>query len=233
MNSNKIQFRNSIVAYPSYSDQIFESIKDMIIRGDYKPGDRLYEKEISRSLGISRSPIREALQRLSTEGLVRIVPRIGTFVSCLTLEEVLEFYDVRLPLEVTAVRLAIERADQTQINRLSDLLDRTRKRIIQNDQSQYPWNLDFHLQIVRCSKNKKLYDILGMINAQLILVRHQSSCEVGRTEEVFNEHTQIFEALRDKDLEKAEQFMKAHLYNAKENVTRILKNPQLAREGII
>ncbi len=131
MKSEQIKFHNSITTAPSFTEQVSDSIKDLILRGVYEPDQRLNEKEISRSLGISRSPIREAIQRLNNEGLVRLSARKGAFVASLNLNEIMELYEVREPLEVAAVRLAADRADQSQLNYFSNSLQQT-KILIEN-----------------------------------------------------------------------------------------------------
>src|SRR5215218_7099701 len=98
-------FRNT-----SYAEQARTLLRRSILNGVYGPGQRLKEMEISRVLGISRSPVREAIQGLANEGLVRIAPQKGAFVANLNATEVAELYEVREALEIMAVRLAAERA---------------------------------------------------------------------------------------------------------------------------
>ena len=140
----------------SYLDQISDLLKDAILRGTYQPGQKLNEAELSRSLGTSRVPIREAFQKLASEGLIKLMPFRGAFVHKLSLEEILELYEVREVLESTAARLAVLRAEQDQLEELALFLDRTKAEIEESGYSAYPWNFDFHQQIARCAKNKKL-----------------------------------------------------------------------------
>lgn len=204
-----------------YTDQVFNSIKEIIIRGDYQPGQRIGEVELAKHLGVSRSPIREAIQRLGQEGLVTLIPHKGAFVTSLSLNEIGDLIDVREALEVKAVILASERANEKDLKGVSDSLNAARNALINNRHTQYPWNLDFHLQIAKCSKNKKLQQKVYEINAQLLLIRFKSGSEKGRARQAYAEHSEILKALQKGDAAKAKALMKRHIRTFYENIEKL------------
>ena len=204
-----------------YTDQVFNSIKEIIIRGDSQPGQRIREVELAKNLGVSRSPIREAIQRLGQEGLVTLVPHKGAFVTCLSLNEVADLVDVREALEVKSVILASERADEKDLKGVSNSLNTAKHALIDNRRTQYPWNLDFHLQIAKCSKNKKLEQKVYETNAQLLLIRFKSGSEKGRASQAYAEHSEILEALQRRDAAEAQALMKKHIHIFYKNIKKL------------
>lgn len=211
-----------IINVPSHTIQIHEIMKESILGGKYKPGDRLNETELAESLGVSRSPIREAIQRLAMERLVELVPRRGVFVAKLTLEMVEELFELREVLEIKSAELAAIRITEDELNKLSKLLVDTSEAIQRKQYRQYPWNLDFHKQIANCTRNRYLEEKIYDINAHLLLLRQKSSAEIGRAAKAFQEHNKIFEALKKRDANLANQLMKEHIHLSKKNVISLL-----------
>jgi DNA-binding GntR family transcriptional regulator len=220
--NKKIEFYQTPLNPSSLTDQACNLIKDVILKGGYEPNQRLNEVELSNSFGISRSPIREAIQRLANDGLVKLLPRRGAFVSNFSSKEVEEILELRECLEVMAVRLAVERADQSQYSKLLELLNETGDVIERNRYTFYPWDSDFHLKIAECAKNEKLQDNIYKVNAQILLIRYRSGSKSGRAKEALNEHTEIYKALYERNREKSEQLMMRHLLNSKDNIMKFI-----------
>jgi DNA-binding GntR family transcriptional regulator len=200
----------NMVRTTSYTEQAREVIKHLIFNGTYQPGERLKEGDLSRALGISRGPVREAIQSLANEGLVKLAPQRGAFVSTFDLEEIRELYEVREALEGLAARLAAEKSVDEDIEGLFEFLKAT-GHALENDSALYPRDLDFHQQICRLAGNGKLLDHVSQIHAQLQLARSRSSSKPGRARRAYEEHLKIYEAIKSRDLEEAERAMKAHL----------------------
>lgn len=213
---------NKVTTVPLYVVQVYEMLKKSILDGEYSPGDRLNESELAESMGVSRSPIREAIQRLAKEGLVEIIPRKGLFVTKLTLEMVEELFELREVLEIKSAELAANRITDDDLNQISKLLTDTSDVIKKKQYQQYPWNLDFHTQIASCTRNRYLEEKIYDINAHLLLIRQRSSSETGRAEKAFKEHKKIYEALRKRDANLAKQLMKEHIHFSRENVILLL-----------
>ena len=198
----------------SYTEQAREVIKHLIFNGTYEPGDKLKEAELSRTLGISRSPVRQAIQSLANDGLVRLVPQRGAFVSSFDLEEIKEIYEVREALEVTAARLAAVRADPARLDKLKGVLEETRATLERGELVAYPLDLDFHQEISSLTRNRKLAGAISEINTQLQLARLKSASKPGRAREAYEEHITIFEAIEEQAPEKAAEAMRTHLENS-------------------
>ncbi len=211
----------------SLTDQACNLIKQVILGNKYGPNQKLNEVELSSSLGVSRGPIREAFQRLSYEGLVKLVPNKGAFVINFSLKEVEDIYELRGYLEIMAVKLAAERADQSDDRKLSDLLKATERMIEKNRNTSYPWDSDFHVQIARCTKNQKLEEYINKLNAQTHLIRYRSGSKYGRAAEAFKEHVEIYRALCERNCEKAEQLMVHHIRTSKNNIMQLISHGEL------
>ena len=207
----------------SYAEQTRMLLRRSILDGVYAPGQRLKEVEISRDLGISRSPVREAIQALANEGLVRIAPQKGAFVANLDATEVAELYEVREGLEIMAVSLAAERAETLRIMDLKELLEATRSSLDRQESVGYPRNLDFHRHLSSLSGNRKLAQEVNEINSQLKLARLRSACKPGRAEQAYEEHLTIFNALRRRNPEAAADAMREHIRHGKDNMLSMLK----------
>lgn len=194
----------------------------MILNGTYGPGQRLKEVEISQALGISRSPVREAIQALANEGLIKIILQKGAFVANFDTNEVKELYEVREALEVMAVKLATERAKDPQVEELEGFLKDTEAALDSNESTNYPRALDFHKQIADLGHNQKLAEKVAEINSQSELVRLRSASAPGRATQAYEEHIAIFDAIRQRDSEEAMRQMRRHIRNGKANILGVL-----------
>jgi DNA-binding GntR family transcriptional regulator len=221
------KFYKQPLAPSSLTDQACNLIKEVILSDKYSPNQKLNEVELSNSLGVSRGPIREAFQRLAYEGLVKLVPNKGAFVISFSLKEVEDIYELREYLEIMAIKLATERADQSDYRKLSDLLKATERMIEKNRYTSYPWDSDFHLQIVRCTKNQKLEEYINKLYAQMRLIRYRSGSKDGRAAEAFKEHAEICEALCERNCKKAEQLMVNHIRTSRDNTMQLIYRLEL------
>ena len=139
-----------------------------------RAGDRLNEVEIAAELAVSRGPLREAMQRLARDGLVRIESHRGAFVRVLDADEVTALFEVRVSLERTAAALAAERAGDDEIAELRGLIASSRGAVEGAAEPHYPERLDLHDLIVRCTRNPALIRYLRLVNQELKLVRARS-----------------------------------------------------------
>jgi DNA-binding GntR family transcriptional regulator len=163
-------------------DKISDAIRDAILRGDLRPGEKLVELELMKTLGVSRAPLRDAFWLLEKQGYVRMVPHKGTSVIDLSLEEVKDIYAIRAVLEAWVVALAKKRAqskDLRELRRIYREMDRTARNgdLIAN----FRVDLEFHQTLWQLSGNRKLEDILNNICPSLfsyLLIRYQGSPSV-------------------------------------------------------
>jgi len=206
----------------TYSEQARDVIRGLIFDGTYRPGQRLKEAELSRDLGISRAPTREAIQALANEGLVEIVPHKGAVVATFDAARVRELYEVREALEVMAARLAAEKASERQLDELRELLKDTANVIEGDESTPYPKDLNFHHHLFRLTGNPRLREMAAEIYAQLRLAMLWSGSAPGRAREAHEEHSAVFEAVRTKDPDGAEKAMRDHVRSGLENMANIL-----------
>jgi DNA-binding GntR family transcriptional regulator len=208
---------------PPIAIQAAEIIRGKILQGVFSPGERLNEVDLSESLQISRSPIREAFQRLSQEGLVVLVPRKGAFVSMPNAKDIENLFEVREVIEPLAVALAAKKATDLQINQIEELLNNTERTVEKNEYRQYPWDLDYHKQLASCSNNRVLEDMVYQINMGLQIARSRSSAEYGRARGALDEHRAILEAVKMRNAKLARKAMNLHIASAKKNIHRIIE----------
>lgn len=206
----------------TYSEQAREVIRHLIFNGTYRPGQRLKEVEISRELGISRAPVREAIQNLANEGVVELVTHKGAIVAEFDADEVRQLYEVREALEVMAAGLAARRASARQLEKLRELLDTTTAAIEGGASASYPRDLDFHTRILEMARNPKLEEAASEVQAQVQLARSRSGSTPGRASVAYQEHEAVFEALQEKNSEKAERAMRKHIRNGLKNTMETL-----------
>ncbi|WP_066255142.1 GntR family transcriptional regulator [Neobacillus drentensis] len=199
----------------SIREHAYKYLKEMILEGELKAGDRLIERELAGKLGISRTPIREALFRLESQGFVKTVPRKGVVVSNISENEVIEVFTILASLEVLAVKLAARRMDrETQVE-----LDQKIEELIElKEQAEENFNLE-HIQMNRlinkASKSPKLFEILSGLIDYIHMSANMGYETPGRRIESLKEHIDIMTALRDKEAEMAEYLMRIHIENSK------------------
>ena len=199
----------------SIREHAYNYLKEMILEGELKAGDRLIERELAGKLGISRTPIREALFRLESQGFVKTVPRKGVVVSNISENEVIEVFTILASLEVLAVKLAAGRMDkETQLE-----LDQKIKELMElTDQAEENFNLE-HIEMNRlinkASKSPKLFEILSGLIDYIHMAANMGYETPGRRKESLKEHIDIMKALRDKEAEMAEYLMRIHIENSK------------------
>ncbi|MFP3461555.1 GntR family transcriptional regulator [Arthrobacter globiformis] len=186
-------------------------IRELIISGDFAPGSRLRERELSQSLDVSRVPVREALQQLEAEGFIDTSPRRGATVKQITLRDVNELFDVRLSLEVLAARLAAQAAAHGEPSlRLRQVMDRAEEATRARDQAQIPLlNTALHAEIVSMGGNTLLEysmkPLLGRMQWLFTLTGHrdpQVQCA---------EHLSLCQAIYDGKAELAAALAFAHV----------------------
>lgn len=203
----------------SIREHAYLYLKELILEGEFKAGDRLIERELASKLNISRTPIREALFRLESQGFVKTVPRKGVVVSNISKNEVLEVFTILGSLEVLAVKLAAQRMDkQTQLE-----LDQKIQELLElEEQAEENFNFE-HIEMNRlinkASKSPKLYEILSGLIDYIHMAANMGYETPGRRKDSLKEHIAIMSALRDKESELAEYLMRIHIENSKKAYT--------------
>ena len=197
----------------SFSDRVERALRDRILHGEVAPGARLNEVEIAGELGVSRGPIREALQRLASDGLVELQAHRGAFVRRLGPAEVRDLFEVRMALETTAARLAAQRATDAQLADLDALVHAGAEPIGHAD-VRFQGARDLHARLAEATANPALAAHLTLVNQELRLLRTRSGEVPARAEHAVAEHAEIVAAVRAGDADGAAAAMEAHLRSA-------------------
>ncbi|MCH6264794.1 MULTISPECIES: GntR family transcriptional regulator [Neobacillus] len=198
--------------------RIYENLKAAIIKGDLQAGNRLTETEVAKQMKVSPTPVREAFRRLAAEGLVKIVPWKGVVIQSFSDEEVKEAYQCREALETLAIRLAVENIDEEGIERIRVLLEQSFE--AENETEIVRLNSEIHSVIIEYARNAKLKMLLGLVSDVIYHDRNISAYNSSRREKINAEHLEIFQALKEKNADKAEQAMRVHIQNGLEYINQ-------------
>lgn len=198
----------------------YKSIKDYILVGRLGEDSRLTEEFLSTQLGISKSPIREALNRLEAEGLIRIEARRGAYLRSFSLKEVADLYDLREALEIHAVRTG--NFSEELLKELHKNGKRLREYLKQNEKGKYiDEDMRFHALIARATGNAKLCDVLENLQNQIWLFRRKTYDISSST--AVDYHDRILDALEAGDRERAEKTMREHISQVRNKLIDFLE----------
>ena len=204
------------------AERVFQELQQAIVRGELAPGSKITEPGLSRTYGISRGPLREAMRRLEVHRLIERVPHVGARVVKLSMQELLELFDVREALESMAARLAASNMTAEEIAGLREVLAvHEQQADLRKGEAYYQreGDLDFHYRIVQGSHNRMLVTMLCDDLYYLVrLYRTQFSASGSRPQRAFQEHHRIVDAIEAGDGELAELLMRRHVSASRANV---------------
>lgn len=199
----------------SFSDQVERALRDRILQGRYLPGGRLNEVEISTELGVSRGPVREAMQRLARDGLVVLQAHRGAFVRRLEPAEVRDLFEVRIALECAVAARASERATDEQRARLLELRETAEiDPSGPNADARFQGARDIHALLAEAASNPVLAAQVESVNQELLLLRTQSGQVPDRAHDAIAEHGELVDAVLSGDPVRASAAMENHLRHA-------------------
>ena len=193
-------------------EQVRDRLREDILAGRLEPGTELSEVALAKDFGTSRGPLREALGRLASEGLVTITPRRGAVVAQLSREEFIDAYQVREALETLAVRLAVPLMSDAEIAHLRELCE-LMDRAARDDEVRvfFDTNNSFHEALVRGSRNRKLHDVHRMLVGQMVPYLPRSLELRGNLQQTVAEHQAILAAIEERDVERAAALLAEHI----------------------
>jgi DNA-binding GntR family transcriptional regulator len=198
-------------------------LREAILDGVLKPACWLRELELAQELSVSRTPVREALKRLSVEGLIILTAGQGAMVAPLTIEDILQVYVVRENLEGLAARLAAKHGTRQDLERLEEVSDRMRRSVAEGRLSDLArLNIEFHKAIREAADNRYLDRFLTQVEHEVRRFGRTTFEFPGRADEALAEHTRIVEAIARGDTEVAERLAIEHMRNARELRVRML-----------
>lgn len=200
----------------------YEHIRRNILDSTVSVGTALSEYQLAKEIGVSRTPVREALKRLEHEGLVRTVARRGTFVADLSVRDIVEIYQVRIQLEAFAARVAAERIEPSEVDDLLEELDRA-ENLVPRGRLEAAREHDRHLhrQIIESTSNVRLARILMTLDDQVHRIRERAMGHAARVPATLIEHRAVLQAIKTRDGAAAEKAMRDHLQAARDNAVQM------------
>jgi DNA-binding GntR family transcriptional regulator len=208
----------------TFADRAYAALKDVIVTLDIydKPGDvRLDERQIANDLGISRTPVREAMAQLEREGFVRSVPRRGIYVVRKTRAEVSELITAWAALESMAARLITQNATDREIAELRQMFAKFENGELHARLDEYSdVNIEFHQTIIRLSRNSVLIDLAENLFTHMRMIRRKTIGEEDRADRSIRDHMNIIQAIEARDTERAEDLVRNHALGLAEHVAR-------------
>ncbi len=217
----------------SLSGRVYNQIKALILCNGILPGQKLHHQELSERLGVSRTPVREALTRLAQEGYVSLLPNRGFTCKEIGMQEAEELYDLREALEAFAVEAATAKMTETKLDELSAMMSvygaDVQKRF---SRERLIYDQDFHLGIARAAGNETLVKQLARVFERIILKRRTDGLyDSARGLAAHQEHVEIFSAMKRRDAAEAVRLVRRHIKKGKENVLADLRNREEIRGG--
>jgi DNA-binding GntR family transcriptional regulator len=206
-----------------------DSLREMIRKGTLKKGDRILEEAMCQAIGVSRTPLREALRILNAEGLIELTPNRGATVAQPSLEDLEKMFFVMSLLEGTCARLCAEKMNSIGFTRLENLYRKLEKHCLAEDREKYmAVNHRFHSLVQELAGNNVLSEVIDGLRRKILLYRYRQIYEPNRLQESMQEHHNLQQAFRKRDPEAAERFMRDHLkrqFDALKNVYADPSNP--------
>lgn len=191
----------------------YQQLITRIQKGLLKPGDYLREQVIAEELGVSRTPVREALRRLESDGLVISEPRFGMVIRDLSYAEVVELYEIREVLERTAAQMSARVITTIELQEL-ELIQEAMEKARDDSREMAVLNHAFHVAVLNSAKNRYLWKALESVQKAMLILGPSTMEFPERADTAIDEHRSLLEALRARDAEKAEGVMGEHLINA-------------------
>ena len=202
-------------SYKPLRELVCEHIREAIINGTFAPGERLMEIQMADEMGVSRTPVREAIRKLEMEGFVVMIPRRGTYVSNMSIKDINDVYEIRISLDTLAAGLAAERISDEELEELQRLLVKVGNAIEENDMAKVvEADIEFHDVLYKASRNERLRNIINNLREQITVIRGVSMRYPGRLKDTQEEHRRLVESIAARDVEKSQEIARIHLENA-------------------
>ena len=214
--------------YQPLREVVCESLRKAILNGTLAPGERLMEVQLADELGISRTPIREAIRKLEQEGYVIMLPRRGSYVSSVSVHDVQEIFEIRSALESLSIGLAARRIENEELEQLQKLLLLIEGYIEDNDiENIVKTDVAFHDLLYQVSRNERLRTIVSNLKEQLARFRTLSMSYPGRLQDTLEEHREMVEAIANGDVEAARDAAERHMERAEETLLKAMAKQPL------
>lgn len=210
--------------YQPLRETVCEALRSAIRTGVLEPGERLMEVQLAEELGISRTPVREAIRKLEQEGYVIMMPRRGTYVSSVSVSDIKEIFEIRTALESLTTSLAAMRIEPDELENLRALLTEIEGHIERRDIDKIvETDIKFHGLLYQVSRNERLVTIISNLKEQLARFRTLSMSYPGRLHATLAEHRAMVEAIAAGDVEAARDAAERHMEQAEATLLKAMR----------
>ena len=212
-------FQLQMNEYLPLRDVVFQTLRQAILRGELKPGERLMEIHLAQKLGVSRTPVREAIRKLELEGLVLMIPRKGAVVAEITISDLEDVLEVRMALEELAVKHACRQITPEQLSQLHILAEEFRQTLYGDDVGACAQaDMKFHEASYAATGNGRLVQILNNLREQMYRYRMEYLKDRQSHSLLVKEHEEILHALEQRDEKKALEAISCHIERQKNHI---------------
>lgn len=213
--------------YLPLRDVVFNTLREAILKGDFAPGERLMEKQLAEKMGVSRTPIREAIRKLELEGLVIMVPRKGAEVASITSKDISDVLEVRATLEALAVKLACKKMSESELEELQQVNDDFKTAAQEKNVSVLiEKDVEFHDIIFHSSDNDKLISIINNLREQIYRFRVEYIYKMKDYTELVKEHDEIVKAMLERKGKDASDIAHEHIKNQELSVLELFSTKE-------
>lgn len=200
-------------------DVVFNTLRQAILTGELKPGERLMEIHLANMLGVSRTPIREAIRKLELEGLVTMIPRRGAEVAQITEKSMSDVLEVRRAMDALCAELACERITEEDLERLREACGRFEQATGTKDVKKIAQaDVELHDIILQATGNRRLIQLVNNLSEQMYRYRFEYIKDISQHERLVEEHRMIYESLVSRDRERAAEAARTHIDNQRKAI---------------
>lgn len=219
-----IQFHANMDEFLPLRDVVFNTLRKAILTGELKPGERLMEIHLANQLGVSRTPIREAIRKLELEGLVIMIPRRGAEVAQITEKSLKDVLEVRRALDALCAELACDRITEEKTERLKNACEKFEKETVTGDATTMAEaDVELHDIIVEATGNQRLVQLINNLSEQMYRYRFEYIKDENQHNRLVEEHRMIYESIVHRDKEAAAQAARVHIDNQEKSIIRQIR----------
>ena len=219
-----VQFQTNMDEFLPLRDVVFNTLRKAILTGELKPGERLLEIQLANQLGVSRTPIREAIRKLELEGLVIMMPRRGAEVAQITEKDLRDVLEVRRALDALCAELACDRITEEEKQKLKDACDEFEKATATGDATTIATaDVALHDIIVEVTGNRRLIQLINNLSEQMYRYRFEYIKDENQHNNLVEEHRMIYESIVRGDKEGAAKAAKLHIDNQESSIIKQLR----------
>lgn len=221
------QLELNMDAYLPLRDVVFNTLREAILRGDLVPGERLMELQLAAKLGVSRTPIREAIRMLEQEGLAITIPRKGAIVAGMTEKDMQDVLEIREALEELSVQVACDKITEEEVARLRENMENFEDSLKSGDLKRMAEaDVEFHDVIYQATDNLKLINMLNNLREQMYRYRVEYLKNPSNHEQLLREHEAIYRGILEKDKDAVTEMIRKHISNQVDVVKNIIREQE-------